>query len=185
MILTSLQTDFLFFDLESTGLDPQVHEVIGIGALRVSADLTREKGTFVRKVHPLHPENALPSATAINGYSPERWRGAVSLHDALTDFAAFGKGCIIAAYNITFDWTFLQAALHREGMEDPFNYHRLDVFSLALARSLEEASDVRLDLESMCRKLHITVPPKPHQPLEDARAALEVFRALQRGVLKG
>ena len=170
--------DFIVFDLETTGFDVRTHEIIEIGAVRVSSDLTEIRGTFEEQIQPLHIERAMPDALAVNGYSDEGWKGAKTLHDALGAFCTFGSGGILAAYNITFDWSFLHMALLKEAIEPPFEYHRFDIFTLAYEYVLATGAS-EMKLRAMCARFNIPLPPEPHRALADARAALAVFRAIR------
>lgn len=170
--------DFLVIDLETTGDDPRRHEIIEIGALRVSSDLQAIHATYETKVRPEHPEIALPEALAVNGYAPELWHDALPLREAMDRVLEIGKACVLAAYNVTFDWSFLQRAMHRFSLVDTLNYHRFDVFSLAYEYALRKKLG-RLDLQSLCDHFSIE-RPRPHRALADAKAALEVWRRIRK-----
>ena len=174
--------DFVVFDLETTGLDFLSHEIVEIGAVRVSADLAIVRAEYATKVRPRHIENALPEALTVNGYHPEGWNDAPELADALREFVAFGKGGLLAGFNVTFDWAFLEAACNREAVRQEFDYHRLDIFSIAFEMVLREQRPVaHWDLGSLCALYQLPQPPEPHRALEDARAALALWKAARRG----
>lgn len=170
--------DFIVFDLETTGFDVRKHEIIEIGAVRVSSDLKEIRGTFEERIRPLHIERAMPDALVVNGYTPEMWQDARILREALEAFCAFGRGGMLAAYNITFDWAFLHVALLESALEAPFEYHRFDVFTLAYEYMLVHG-DSRMTLRAMCEHFKVPVPPEPHRALADAQAALDVFKAIR------
>ncbi|MFH1170951.1 MAG: 3'-5' exonuclease [bacterium] len=171
--------DFVFFDLETTGFDPRSHEIVEIGAVRTSADLADVRGEFERKIQPEHIETAMPESLKVNGYTPELWANAVPLASALADFAAFGTGGVLAAYNITFDWMFLHIALLETKTLVTFDYHRFDVFSIAYENARREKEHFPLDMRSMCRLFGVPVPPDPHRALADAQTALALLRAFR------
>lgn len=174
--------DFIFFDLETTGLDSRRHEILEIGAVRVSADLTTVRGTFEEKIRPKHPETALPEALVVNGYTPEAWYEARELREVLDAFCVFGSGGVLAAYNVTFDWDFLHSALRDFAIPDPFDYHRFDVFSVAYDYAMTHGGVAALDLETVSRFFHLPDPPRPHQALADAQAAFAVLRAIHANI---
>lgn len=175
----STADDLLMFDLETSGLDPRVHEILEIGAVRLTDDL-RQKGEFVCKVQPLNIAAAMPEALAVNGYTAEQWRDAVPIRQALEQFVNFGDGAMLAGYNLAFDWEFLHAALSVNDIPAAFPYHRFDVFSLVYEWALKRGISTPLDLQSVCRQFGITPPPTPHRALEDARAEAALLRALRR-----
>lgn len=170
--------DFVVFDLETTGFDVRIHEIIEIGAVRVSADLTTIRGSFEERIRPEQIEKAMPESLAVNGYSAESWQTAKGREETLRAFCAFARGGILAAYNITFDWAFLQMALLMYSIEPTFEYHRFDIFTLAYESALA-AGGSGMKLKEMCARFDIPVPPEPHRALADAQAALAVFKALR------
>jgi DNA polymerase III epsilon subunit-like protein len=127
-------------DVETTGLDPDVHEMIDLGAIYVDLE-GRELGRFFIRIAPEHPERITPGARAVNGYDPLRWQalGAAEPSQAVAAFQAFhahaaqGRTLIFTAFNVAFDQAFLTRLLAREGgsFRDLFFYHTLDLPSMA------------------------------------------------------
>jgi DNA polymerase-3 subunit epsilon len=169
--------EYVFFDLETTGLDNTRHEIIEIGAVRTPADCSRELGTFSQKVIPVHPDTADPTAFEKNRYTVEEWRDAIPLRVALREFASFSAGGMLAAYNISFDWPFLDAALRAQGVAPTFDYHRFDVFSVALDYLHERGESCERTLSAMCKRFGIPAPV--HRALGDARAAMRLLHAIR------
>ena len=99
-------------DLETTGLDPLIHEVIDIGAVRVDQATLEIEATFSAKIQPLHIELASPIALEVNGYTPEAWKHAVNQSDGWRyDSSAFARQSVFASYSTRFDWGFTNEAL--------------------------------------------------------------------------
>ncbi len=170
-------------DLETTGLDPAVHEILEIGAVRVPADLSSVRAEFSAKVRPEHIENADPDGLKVNGYSAEAWKDARPCPEVVREFVQFAQGGMLAGFNVAFDWAFLARALDLKNRPDPwpFDYHIFDVFSVAYHRAI--ASNVPMTkwtLSAFCEQYGIPVPPKPHRALNDAKRTLELLRALQQ-----
>ncbi len=170
--------DFVIVDLETTGLDLTRHEIIEIGAVRVSADLSAERGTFSQKTLPNHPDTADPEALAVNGYTKAAWAEAVMLDHAISEFLVFADGGMLAGFNVAFDWAFLHTALNQLGIPLPREYHIFDVFSLAYHRALQQGPVDRWSLAALCKHFGVPVPAKPHRALADARATLALLRAV-------
>jgi DNA polymerase III alpha subunit (gram-positive type) len=136
-------------DVETTGLDADVHEMIDIGAVYVDVD-GRELGRFFIRIKPAHPERAQAGAKAVNGYSEKRWRalGAVSSSEAIRAFEEFhhqtaaDRTMIFTAFNVGFDQAFVSRWLSREGrsFRDWYFYQVLDLPSMAWAQGLRELS---------------------------------------------
>jgi len=132
-------------DVETTGLDPDRHEMIDIGAIYIESD-GRELGRFFVRMHPAHPERADPGAQAVNGFSVERWQSlrAVSAAEAADRFEAFHQSVakdrkvIFTAFNVWFDQAFVSRWLAREqrSFRHWYHYQVLDLPSMTWARGL-------------------------------------------------
>ena len=115
---TALERDLVFVDLETTGFDPDTHEILEIAAIRTTPDASTVVGSFECLVLPEHIQSASPEALVINGYSEGEWAfDGVSLDLALDKFLniCFG-GVTLVAHSATFDWGFLRAALTRKSL---------------------------------------------------------------------
>lgn len=102
---------FVVFDLETTGLDPGRHEIIEIGAIRVS-----QNGSLQERFQTLvKPRNGIPKEiTELTGISRTMVeRKGQPLGDALRAFAAFIKRTPLISFNADFDMAFLLKAANR------------------------------------------------------------------------
>ncbi len=164
-------------DLEMTGLDPAQHEIIEMGLVLVGQPNLEVIDTLDLKVHPEHPETAEPEALKVNGYRPEDWQDAVPLTEALEQYAAKTAGAVFAAYNITYDWGFLERAFKKTGVKHTMDYHRIDIPSIAWAFMRQRGvQHVRLSVLSRYFGLH--EEPLPHRAINGAMAAYEVLKKL-------
>ncbi|MFA6197988.1 MAG: 3'-5' exonuclease [Patescibacteria group bacterium] len=172
--------EFVIFDLETTGLKPRWNEIIEIGAIRVSADLTTEIGQFEKKVLPTHIETADPESLKVNGYLPINWTDAIDLKTALIEFAGFSKGGLLAGYNVSFDWMFLKEACVQHNVKFEIDYHVFDVFSVAWLHCQTFAQPKSLSLSSQAQLYALPPQPEPHTALADARLTLGLLQAVSR-----
>jgi DNA polymerase III epsilon subunit-like protein len=168
----------LFIDLEMTGLDVQTHEIVEIAALRVNQSSLEVENSYYTKVIPLHPENFHPTAKKIINYSPLAWAEAIPLHQALVELSDFAPDCILAGWSVQNEWDFLIAALQKEKLQIFFDYHLLEVWTLAFVRFYQQTNLPKLDLEQVCQLL--TIPVQLHKPDSDIRATYEIFKKLIR-----
>lgn len=167
-------------DLETSGDIFAEHEILEIGLVLFDQKTLAILDTLNIKVRPEHIENALPEALKANTYTPEGWVDAVPLADALAQYSAKVQGAIFAAYNVSFDWGFINEGFRKTGLPNPMNtrenHDRLDVLTLAWAKGLREESS--WNLRSACK--HFGVPPEgdPHTALAGATTAYEVYKKL-------
>lgn len=165
-------------DVETTGLDDQKHEIIEIGLVVFEAESPfKVIDTFNTKVKPEHPETGNPMAFAVNGYDEKEWADAPDLHKALGDIEEMCKGTILLAYNISFDWSFLQEAYKKTKQRIPFDYHRLDLFTVAWMNIHHEEMP-SWKLKSVCEKLGIAPEPEIHRAINGAMAGYDVYRSI-------
>jgi DNA polymerase III alpha subunit (gram-positive type) len=106
-----LPQQFIVFDLETTGLDPTLDEIIEVGAIRVNRTSDVHE-TFEALVRPL---NGIPQEmTQINGISQTMVdEDGEPLEIVLSDFAAFIQDLPLVSFNAEFDMAFLQSSAAR------------------------------------------------------------------------
>jgi DNA polymerase III epsilon subunit family exonuclease len=161
------ETEFVVFDLETTGLSAERCRICEIGAVRVQA--LEVVDTFDSLVN---PGVRLPDPVArITGLRDEELRCAPAISSVLTRFLAFAGDELLVAHNARFDQRFLERQLIlRQG-------HRLSeppLCTAALARRLLEGRLRRVSLASLAH--FFDVPTRPcHRALPDAEATAQVL----------
>ncbi|HEX3000097.1 MAG TPA: exonuclease domain-containing protein, partial [Armatimonadota bacterium] len=95
---------FVSVDIETTGLDSDLHEIIEIGAVKVvEGKVTAEFSELVK------PEKPVPEfITRLTGISDRDLRGAGTIRQVLPAFLDFVTGYTIIGQNIGFDVAFLR-----------------------------------------------------------------------------
>ena len=131
---------YAIVDVETTGLNPNYHEMIDIGIIIINQNL-EIKGQYFSKVLPSFPERIDPMAQNINGFDLQRWtqEEAISEEELINQINIFlnnyiGKPIFIA-FNSWFDSGFVRNLLneHDYKFNDWFDYRVLDIPSIALA----------------------------------------------------
>lgn len=168
-----------FTDLEMTGVDPLRHEIIEIGLVIADRTTLEVRAELDIKVKPQHLETADPASLAFAGYREEEWKDASPLPNALKEYAQLVHGSIFAAWNAPYDWIFLASAFRKTGIENPLDYHTLDVFSLAFEKLGTKPDANVFRLPKLCRYLDIPKEPIPHRAINGARIAYEVYKKLK------
>lgn len=169
--------DLAFIDVETTGLEPDYHEIIEVAVARVDAKTLTITAEFDCKVRPKHPDRAEPEALRINGYSPERWSDALSQTHAIGQISPLLSGCILAGHNTSFDRSFIEAAFKRSGKTLPdLDYHVIDTVSLAWPLIVAGAIE-KPKLRFLCEHLGISNQGE-HSAPADVRRTIEVYRRL-------
>ena len=121
-------------DLEMSGPNAQMHEVLDVGGVRCSlAEGLREEEAWGGRVRPRHIGNAVPGALKVVGYSPKAWKDAAELDQAFTRFSALGRDAVITGWGIGQDLAFLAESFRRLNRPWPFALVALDVQPVARA----------------------------------------------------
>lgn len=171
-----------FVDTETTGLDPEVDEVIQIAVIKVvhpenstSVHLI-EGGEMEIKVLPTRPVS--PEAAAINGYSEAVWREeAVSLDVAMLRFLKFIEWTNFGGQNPAFDNAFLKASAKRCNLPWPrMQGYRLVAVEM-IAWPLFLAGKIpNVKQETLVK--YLGLGEQTHDALSDIRQAVQIYSRL-------
>ena len=179
----------LYFDVETTGLDPTIHDIIQLSyILEVDGDIVCSD-TF--QVRPANPERADPAALAVHGISietmmayrdakackvswEEQWANHIDKYDP-------SDKALPCAYNGAFDLGFLSEFYQRENDRYLGSWISLkDLLDpLAVLRFLragEMLCSPDLKLSSVAR--HYGIELHAHDAQSDTRALREISRIL-------
>jgi DNA polymerase III epsilon subunit family exonuclease len=164
------ESEFVVFDLETTGLSAANSRICEFGAVRVRA--LEPVDSFQSLVN---PGVALPKPIArLTGLREEELRRAPSVSTVLGRFLAFVGNGQLVAHNARFDQRFLERQLllaHGRRLTEP------PLCTAALARRLLESRLRRVSLASLA--YFFGVPTRPcHRALPDAEATAEILVCL-------
>ncbi len=165
-------------DIETTGLDPRKHEIIEIGVVLFESETGQILETLNLKVKPERPEDGEPKAYEVNGYTEEAWKDGMPLTEAMYLFREMTSGARMMAYNITFDWGFIQEAFRSTGASNGLHYHKLCLMSMAIIK-LPHDKVKSWKLKDVAESLGIPPEPSVHRALNGAMSAYEVYKQLK------
>lgn len=165
-------------DVETTGLEPKEHEIIDIGLAIVDQNTLELINVFESKVKPHHPETGTKEAFVINGYNEADWRCAKELGDVMRFYMRLTKDAMFAAHNITFDWSFVKEALDTTGVENTMDYHRVDLFTIAL-EVLRYSGLQKFNMNEVAKRLGVSPEPMPHTGINGAMNEYEIYKRLR------
>jgi DNA polymerase III epsilon subunit-like protein len=162
----------VFIDTETTGLDPQTHELVEVA-------WAVEGGPVNTLVLPHRFTNPDPKALAVNGYierelyDPSGW----ATSDEMERLKADLTGCTLVGANPRFDAAFL-ATFHLLRSE-PWHYRLLDIqaYGMAVLRLTEMPG--LAELVRLLTERGFTVPESDHTAAADVTATRAVFWLLQ------
>ncbi|MGQ9856391.1 MAG: PolC-type DNA polymerase III [Fervidobacterium sp.] len=156
---------YVVLDLETTGLNPRLDEIMEIGAVKTAnGQIIDEFHTFVK------PSKLKEKSLQITGITEDMLENAPDISQVIDRLSEFLNGAVIVAHNADFDIGFLKntfSKFHRQ-----FNPPYIDTLRLsqALLRSkLKSFSlDKLVDYFELGKFQH-------HRALDDARVTAKVF----------
>ena len=173
-----------FIDTETTGTDPNVHEIIELAVIiarQVDRDGKGPKLEIIEecewKIKMEHPERAEEQALRVNGYNEVDWMFAVDRKKAMQEFAKKTQSCTFVSHNLTFDYAFVMKAFDETGVDNNMHYAKLDTISIAFARLYDVPQADKFSLRALCDLLKIE-NSKAHTALADTRALYECYKKM-------
>lgn len=170
--LSFLPDQFVVFDLETTGLKPDIHEIIEIGAIRVNCD-SMEYETFQSLVI---PRQEIPvNITNLTGITQEmiEMKGNPP-ESVLPGFFQFTGGLPLVAYNAGFDIAFLKRAAERHCAHYDYKISRVSCALKMARRAWPGRKSYRLADLSRDKGLS---PEGTHRAIGDCKRTMYVYKA--------
>lgn len=173
-------------DVETTGLNPQKHSIVSIGALEFS----NPKNQFYQECRIWDGAKVDLKALEINGFSKEEISNPSkqSLEELIKNFVDWRENIedkTIAGQNPFFDRSFLKASAEKYKINVRFGQRIIDLHSLCYTHHLKRdlsppIKDGRTDLGSDNILNYVGLPdePKPHNALTGAKMEAEAFSRL-------
>ena len=172
-----LERPIAITDVETTGLDPTIQEIVEIGLVVVNQQTLEILDTLDVKVRPEHLETATDFALKLNGYNKADWRNALTLQAAISLYNDKTKDAIFCAHNVTFDWSFILEAFKKTCVKNQMDYHRVDLFTMAWMR-LRNSGLEKFNMNEVAKYLGIAEEPMPHRAINGAMTAYEIYKRL-------
>ena len=116
---------YIAFDVETTGLNPQINEIIEIGALKVRDGHVAER--FMEFICP--KERISDTITNLTGITNEMVADARSGSEVISDFLKFCEDDVLIGHNVGFDYSFMKTGASRCGLS--FEKSGIDTLKIA------------------------------------------------------
>ena len=179
---------YFLFDTETTGLDPDYHEICSLSAFMLDDNLNY-KAQGHMKLMPEHWDRAESQALAVNGIDPKTWKAS---HDSsvvsiqkMIDFIDKNKRrknekVFPMGHNVGFDVGFLKALMNHHGFkwDAVFHYRKKDTIQMMDDWRLftgEDVTDFRLG--ACCKRFGIEIP-NAHDASADVYATMQLAHAI-------
>ena len=118
-----------FIDVETTGLNSQLHEIIEISIIKVCP--IHGMTNYTSKIKPKRIQYAEPKALLINGYNEKEWSDAPDVDQVMSRVAQLTSGCILVGHNVRFDEDFVSETCFRNSIKTRYDRRMLDTVTLS------------------------------------------------------
>ena len=167
-----MDNDVVVFDIETTGLDALTCEIIEIGAVKIKNGRIAE--TFETLIK---PKSHIPDEIVnLTGITDDMVKESPNIKQVLPDFYKFCYGTTIMAYNIDFDYKFINIA----GLKQGYNFDMRQIDAMFLARAFIPGLK-NFKLGTVCKKLGVSLE-NAHRAVHDATATAEVVIKLSPNI---
>ena len=161
----SMDSDFVVFDIETTGFSPVKDKIIEIGAVRVEkGQITSRFSEFVnpRIPIPFRIEN-------LTGINDAMVADADTIEVILPKFMEFCEGASLVAHNADFDMSFIMRNCELLGIGREFTY----ADTVGIARFLLPGLN-RFKLDTVAKAVGVRLD-NHHRAVDDANCTAEIF----------
>lgn len=159
---------YIAFDLETTGLDPEQHEIIEIGALKVRDGQVEAR--FMEFIRPSRPISGV--ITKLTGISNEMVADAEKRDTVIPAFLEFCSDDVLVGHNIMFDYGFMRNQAAALG----YGFDKQGVDTLRIARRVHKEMRSK-SLEALCS--HYSIENQAaHRAYHDALATAKLYQTL-------
>ncbi|MDY2628650.1 MAG: PolC-type DNA polymerase III [Lachnospiraceae bacterium] len=162
----TLDDTFVVFDLETTGLNNNVHKIIEIGAVKVQKGVVIDRySVFVNPQEPISYE--IENLTGIND---SMVKDAGTIDEVLPEFLKFCEGAALVGHNASFDVNFILKAAKNLGI--PFD-NPCWLCTMRMARYFFPGSK-KATLDHVAKELGINLK-NHHRAVDDAECTAGIF----------
>lgn len=163
------ETEFVVFDVETTGLSAVYDTIIELAAVKVRGGELKE--TFERFANPHHPLSS--TTTELTGITDDMVKDAPEVAEVMRDFVEFIGDAVLVAHNASFDMGFFYEACKKANIKvNPYPV----IDTLELARFLyPELRNHRLN--TLAKKFDIELT-QHHRAIYDTEATAHLLNQL-------
>ncbi len=157
--------EYVVFDIETTGLNPETCEITEIGAVRILDGKPQDRfHTFVKTSAPIPP-----AIVSLTGITDDMLADAPPPAEALAAFHAFcGDAAVLAAHNADFDTRFVFGKSAAHGI----SYANRVIDTVALCR-LADPDLKNHKLNTVAK--HLRIPFTHHRAVDDAVCTAQIM----------
>lgn len=158
--------DYVVFDLETTGFDPNTNKIIEIGAIKYKGNKEVERFNYL-----INPQMNIPTKiTKLTGITNEDVANCKTIDIILPKFIKFIENNLLVAHNGSFDFSFIEKALDDLEIKD-FNNKNIDTLYIA-RNTIKDCSNHKL--ETLKAYFHLNYDS--HRALSDCETTNYIYQ---------
>ena len=164
-------------DTETTGLDPENHEIIQFGMIVYEGFGGVELEELNFKIRPRNIESASAEALAVNGYTEEGWVDAIELEDAVREIQLTLEHVdVLIGHNLVFDINFVERAFEMTNSKLPNWPPYYD--TKAIASAINGRNSWRTSLDRLCEAYNVEFSGRAHTAIVDCERTMQIWLKL-------
>lgn len=169
--------DLLFFDLETSGPDPDKDVIVQIGAVLLDKDNLLEKAFFSTYIRNSLLTETLTEQAKASHTSVEVLQTGLKPLDFLKKFNEFaGQNSTLLVPNSS-RLLFLKQAYRKQTMPFPFELYALDFWSICYVRSMSKGLKKIPTLHTLAEDFHLTLK-NPYNAFERVKVETSIFKRI-------
>ncbi|TMN89115.1 3'-5' exonuclease [Pseudoalteromonas phenolica] len=170
------EVEFVVLDLELTGLDPKVHEIVSAAWVTMRSDRIQLKSAR----HIINSDvKQLEQSPVFHGIDEQTLNEGVSLKVLMKELCAVLHGKVLVCHNAYIDWGFIQVNSKALGLE-ALPLAIIDTMQIEKRRQLKQNTELHQDSLTLanCRARYQLPDYEVHNALTDALATAELLLVL-------
>jgi DNA polymerase III epsilon subunit-like protein len=176
----------IIVDIECSGVDPQEHSILSIGAI----DFADPQFEFYGECRIGKGDRIMKDALRVNGFTIKQCKDPskqtpAELLEKFIYWASQAKGKTLGGHNVHFDLGFLKQTAKDAHIQFPFPDRIVDLHSICYAHLIKRGIEIpkrngKSQINSTFVQKYVGLPkePKPHLALTGAKIEAETFSRL-------
>ena len=169
--------DLLFFEVTTTGQDPDRDSIIQLSAVLLDKDNLLEKNNFNSYVRTSYLDGVIHEHAKFLQVGMEVYKKSPKIYDAIKLFHnKFGANLLLATHNVI-NLLFLKNAFKKALMPFDYDLHIIDVWTLGYVYTLNYGLKKIPTFQTFLDYFRLQ-RERPTDALEKARLEIEIFRKI-------
>ncbi len=171
--------DLLFFELQTTGPDPDKDMVIQLSGSLLDKDNLLEKAFFNTYIRVSFLDGVINEHARILRTDYETLKKSPKVYDAIKQFhKTFGTDLLLATHNVN-NLLFLRLAFKKAAIPFDFDQHLIELWTLGYVYTLNYGLKKMPTLNTFCDHFNL-----PQQQIWDAREKVKLEAEIFRRIIK-